>query len=718
MIPEQQAPARLVGKAVCQPEEIFDIRNGGECWTCPKTWDRTIYPIHGTQACEEGAGYRYAKAQYVKPGPSSCPAGQFLDVVGVSQAEIHSYANEARRAGDEARFSRIVRLQPVQTGTCWSCPPGTTRGHEHVKSAQACLSNMIDWVTNPYPEPGLFGLAGAEQVLLDMVTTNPGFVSAVVRQEAIRASAADPKRRSVDDHTQEAWTRLGKEPNRSSAAAAIVLPRLLAAIADPQKASAAERDLVKSFSEYIKKRRTYIAQDALNAYYAWKKADAYWKGQQKTNLIMLFDYGTPPPDFTALATVGALSKGAAGMAVGEIFDSLPVIGDALGIAIGAIGSEFNNKADPVGIVVFGSRTALELLIGKAIEALLTKMATTAVTTGMGTVGSAMQGVVQATGAVLSTAGPGLVIGISAIIFSVALDQVIAINEAEGKLKAALAQAGLEPQLQRMVVSDSGIAEVMTYWSMATSNEATRPSAGFWAKFSTALTRLAERDGRAIMAADSPTVYLTTPGARHAFTSADVFLGCGFDWLFIRKVSRAELDKLADGAKVSSVSMCRVLLLGLPGEPAMEDGSPVVYLVSARGTRHAFPDPNAFLKCGFQWNEVKRLSKSNIETLPASRPIKDAADCRTLRGMAVAEARNLIGKPVMAMAGNPTVYLVNSQGGKHAFKNENVYLGCGLQWSQIVKLDQRQLDALPLAQEVTDANACRTYRNDLARAGHR
>ena len=58
------AKAAQVKKASCGSGEFKDAlynkggSKGGTCWTCPKAWDRTIFPVYGKKACEKGGGYR------------------------------------------------------------------------------------------------------------------------------------------------------------------------------------------------------------------------------------------------------------------------------------------------------------------------------------------------------------------------------------------------------------------------------------------------------------------------------------------------------------------------------------------------------------------------------------------------------------------------------------------------------------------------------------
>lgn len=100
--------ARSHGKAKnvgCPSGSFFDIRNGGECWSCGGKV-RTIHAVTSASACGghifDGGGTR---ARFVRT-VWGCGAGQFFDL--------------------------------VDGGSCWSCSGGHIRGLGHVKSAGAC----------------------------------------------------------------------------------------------------------------------------------------------------------------------------------------------------------------------------------------------------------------------------------------------------------------------------------------------------------------------------------------------------------------------------------------------------------------------------------------------------------------------------------------------------------------------------------------------------
>lgn len=99
-------PATKVGAPGCGPGEFLDPIDGGTCWSCPSDYpNRTVFPVNSSDACERAAYTLDTGANSYGP-PPGCGPGQFWD--------------------------------PIDGGTCWSCPSGSTRTIWAVNSSQAC----------------------------------------------------------------------------------------------------------------------------------------------------------------------------------------------------------------------------------------------------------------------------------------------------------------------------------------------------------------------------------------------------------------------------------------------------------------------------------------------------------------------------------------------------------------------------------------------------
>ena len=86
-------------------DEFYDPRKGGECWSCPKDYNRSASPVDRDDSCTKG------------------------DKVTTSQA------NTPKMACD---LNNNEVWDPRNKGECWSCPKGMGRSLEKVTSDRAC----------------------------------------------------------------------------------------------------------------------------------------------------------------------------------------------------------------------------------------------------------------------------------------------------------------------------------------------------------------------------------------------------------------------------------------------------------------------------------------------------------------------------------------------------------------------------------------------------
>lgn len=487
VIKEKQAKAAHVKKASCGPGEFRDALyqrggKGGTCWTCPKAEDRTIFAVHGNKACEKGGGVEFKTA--TKKADLTCPAGQIFDFIGIKSAD---YKKRPELKGK--------KVKTVKSGTCWTCPTGYDRTLSSVKGTKACAAKSMAWYSRPFSEPGLFGLPGAEAVLLDIVKRNPAMIADAIKQTARSASKANKKLSYKKAFDKEVKTFI-TAPHHSTAAAAAVLARVLVAAGEPKKASTAEKKLVAAFKAHIVAKRTHIAEDALAAYDAWKKADTYWRAQdnRRPGLTALIDYGTVPPDYSTVALMNSLAIGSAGTAIGIATGSIPILGDALGVLLGAAGNGFADFSQPDSALKFGARTAAEIAVGKAVELAIDRLVKSTVSGVTKQVSQKLAGIAtqktieliakQSTQRLLSaagSAGPQIIVSVAFMVGTTAIDQVTEMANARPKLLNAVANAKYDPGMARLVKTQAGNSELFGYWSFLISAEK-KPSAGFTREF--------------------------------------------------------------------------------------------------------------------------------------------------------------------------------------------------------------------------------------------
>lgn len=472
------SPATVVKVAACESGSFLDVRNHGECWSCPSETIRTVYPVNGDKACARLGGRNYAPA--TKVGSRVCAGPEsFWSGAGVNEEDLAEMRKRATEANNSDELQRLKGLKTAKAGTCWSCPSGYARSMAGIKTADACTPTQMQWETAPYKEPGLFNLAGADAVLLDVIRRNPKLAQDAL-DKAAAAMAANGKI-AKDQALKQQKALLASNPEKSPAASALLLVRVLGAVAEPAKASPSETRLVESFRAYVSARRQYFAQDAIDAYDTWKATDDYMRSRVKGSLASLFDYGTVPPDFGALAVLGAVSGFARDTAIGVALDSVPVLGDVLALAFSAAGNGFADFSSIDKAIRFGARTAAETAVGAVAEGLIERLgkaaaekALRAVMTRIAVKAGASWALEATEGAILaaSSCGPQIIIGMATVIANMAIDQITEIKNARPKLVTALAGAKQLPDLQRMTRTSDGMMEIISLWAAAASGAST------------------------------------------------------------------------------------------------------------------------------------------------------------------------------------------------------------------------------------------------------
>lgn len=502
VIREEWARTSVVQKGVCEAGEFRDElyqrdargktviskimqARGGSCWTCPEAWDRTIFPVYKNKACEKGGGVEFKAAS--KEADLTCPAGEIFDFIGLSAADIRSRPELKGR-----------RVKPVASGTCWTCPTGYDRTLSGIKSGKACEAKLIEWYSSPFDEPGLFGLKGAEQVLLDLTKWHPEFIAASIREVA-KTRAKLIRGLSETKALKEEQRRFVDKPETSAAAAAAVFARVVAGISEPAKATQAEKELVKSFTEHIIAKRLHVARDALAAYDAWKKAADYWQKKYAPGAISL---GVVPPDFEEVALANTIGLTATGEVMARATEKLPYVGDALGILLGAAGNGFADFNQPRQVGSFALRTGAEMAAGAGAHHLfqkaLTKLSVEAAKKAAGAMAQRLagiatqrtialltqQGVTRAAATASTTAagaGPQIVIAGGIMLVGMLIDHINAVADARPKLLASIAHSKRNPDLKRLSKKEDGNIEMLTYWNFLTA-ENKRPGKKFSKEF--------------------------------------------------------------------------------------------------------------------------------------------------------------------------------------------------------------------------------------------
>ncbi|MEQ9555471.1 MAG: hypothetical protein RIG67_06845 [Rhodospirillales bacterium] len=446
-----RATVRGIGK--CEPGSIADPRNGGECWKCPTGYDRTIDPVDGPLACETTPELVFSRAKFMRA--VSCPAGQHFDFIGVTGKEVDALITGGR-APKTAR--------ETDSGTCWSCPEGSKRTLAHVKDANACSGLPMQWYTAPYAEPGLFGIGGAAEVVLELARGGQAI-------EAVIEALAEESGAPLAQVRKEVWEEIRSDPQSSPVLASIAYSALMAGITamveqptSQDLVTPAQRKLIAGFAKYMSERRTYIARDALAAYDAWAEADRLTRAlaaKQPQHLGALIDTGLAPPDFYEIIHAGVfvgLATGAAasGLYTAAVTNSL-VAKKIFPFAAGRMKTyerHLQNKLTEVA--------------GNKVKEKLIKSGLDTMTKGF----KRMASLVKA----ISSIGPQIIIMVAIEVVTQEIEKQIAIQDARPKLLAKVAQAQRPTNFAAMFDTPQGMDAMSGFWGLATSGTGPAPAA--------------------------------------------------------------------------------------------------------------------------------------------------------------------------------------------------------------------------------------------------
>jgi len=457
----KQSRATLKGKAVCKVGEILDIRNHGECWTCPTNYDRTTYPINESKACEIGGGFDFSQA--TETSALTCNAGQIFDFVNAKHPKVKALYTQ------QFNKSPPTTLGKKGGGTCWSCPAGYRRTILAVWDKAACESNGINWKPPEYTQPGLFGLDGAAAVARQEVASR-------ILIEEISDGLAAKLKKDVTTMRREVWAEIATKPDNSAVLKLAVLARLQAAAATSGMGTVADRKLLRSFETSVVHYKTFLAQQSLDAYRAWDAAD-----RKKSELFSAV--------VVAGVVVGAVTTGGAasalyGMGAESLKNELWPLPDFTDITLRSVIEDEiqGNAIELIYTKALLSKTVLrqifpkdaaikvakktllegteafEKKLGKFVmQKISKKIANKAMAKGAGVTAKMVA-------KAFASAGPQ-------IVAEVAIDTVVAYIEmqieranAEPRLKANVAEAKRPFQVGRLLATVEGSNEVSAQWA--------------------------------------------------------------------------------------------------------------------------------------------------------------------------------------------------------------------------------------------------------------
>jgi hypothetical protein len=327
----------------CSGSQFWDTQDqnrnvAGSCWHCPPDAStRSADAVQSSTAC-----YSHQTSPAIFITYNGCPKPD----------KTRMYPNDKRRPGEAFVDVSGVTISTAgfQGAQCYACPVSDENGNYLIapRGPNSLLNRAVgnngcrvDMKYQPgtFVEPGLSGLAGVSDVLTqEQVFQRPNsltkYLFAMAAQRKLSGAQAT-------QWVSAQWKDIAAHPYQNDNVRALVYQYMLGhaptyMYASGMPSGGAEKRLVTSFQGYIQARRTHVAQEALDMYYAWKKnLDNTRASHAQSQLQTMFYYGTVPLDFGNVVAA-ALVPGSVGVGVltatwaGETFN--------LGMNVGKFGT--------------------------------------------------------------------------------------------------------------------------------------------------------------------------------------------------------------------------------------------------------------------------------------------------------------------------------------------------------------------------------------------
>ncbi len=416
----QRARSATLVSTPCPKEgSFYDPRNGGECWQCPPSFDRTGNPVTGARACKRT--YYYSSA--INRGNFRCKPGEVFDA--------------------------------IDGGTCWKCENDGKRTWDSVKSKTACRLNDLKWVVPNRRIYGMFGMgAEADEILAKIISERTRIDQAASKMAALSGKPEATVRRNI-------WDVIDKTPWNSPVLNVLFEEDVMAMATKPvAQLTAGEKVLLSRVATLFQANKRFIAYQAKQAHDTWVTANRMYYEQALTKMgaaSVYSDSMVTPPDYNEVVT-GAIQVGAG--IVGPASAALVSIGFA--------------PAKNFILPYAGRKAAAEAAKRTAAEA--AKRVATEVAKEAAVDGAAAASEVTAS-AVAAAAGPLLVATAAAVIMMMEIDKFMALEKAEALIQNSIRIAERPIDLGALLRTDGGSDEFAFHWAAVLGGEV-RPSANF------------------------------------------------------------------------------------------------------------------------------------------------------------------------------------------------------------------------------------------------
>lgn len=336
-VTEDVQVATKTGTTGCPSGSFSDPRNGGECWSCPSGFNRTWDPVTAGTACSKSWAGPFSAATFIKkPGSCasssffdpqnggecwSCPSGYRRTLYAVSDSRACAKTIETQYAQATLETGCASYPKPTKYGTpfrdpqnggeCWVCPLQYARSVKPVSGSEACYIKPRDDVFrkfSQYPEPGIYAFTGG---LVNIAFGDPKQADAFITK---RAGGSSQQKSLL-------WEKMASSPADSAEFKALLFAALLTEAKRNPKSPA-----VTAFEDYMKARHQFVVSEALSMYDDWQAFNGWvqWNAARKSSGYAMTDgvMGLNPGDYYGLA-VSATGPDQRGE---EFIDALTTLG--------------------------------------------------------------------------------------------------------------------------------------------------------------------------------------------------------------------------------------------------------------------------------------------------------------------------------------------------------------------------------------------------------
>lgn len=488
--PDYKRATRTGKQTSCPGGSFFDGRNGGECWSCPSGFGRTMSSVDAWDAC--GKIFESArKAEFIDrvcaegafPDPNgscyTCPDGYRRTAAAVT-AHNACFRNEELKAAEKTASLSCPAgelFDFVDGGTCWSCPTGSVRSLYDVKTSKSCEYTDMRWESAKRTPNGLFNLPGGTEIAAQVVTERTRIDAAIAKF----ITESKFNKAKGDEVKAEAWKLIHTAPETSSILKAAVYDHVFTVIKAGAKTKP-ERDLLNYLAVYVQQSRLLAATEMQKVWESWVRGRQALTASRGNNMVNAYDTGVAPPDMQS--TVGDVMSLAPGAVIVMSFIGASVA-EASSVAVGNLTATFAQALLPYRMVA----------AAKAGEA--------AIEAGTAAAG---QSAISAGGAGLGAfGGPLIILTATSILATIATDIALDQYKQESIVNDALQTARKPVNLSRLLLTDQGRTEVASNWALMT-QEFHKPNARTWA----ALVPQTPVDGKQVIIINGQRVIVDVP----------------------------------------------------------------------------------------------------------------------------------------------------------------------------------------------------------------